>query len=147
MDIEAYDVVVELLGQSHVFGEAIATRLQWWVGVSFALIATAHFAPERLHPVIATFLLAIYIAFSAHTFSNADADIRASQASVRDAKKIAEERGIQLDLLDLRSSDDPLDTQGSQWASKIFVNGLGAGTIGFVVFTSFQAYRKRRRST
>lgn len=143
MDAQAYDVVVALIAQGHVFGEAITARLQWWVGISFALIATAHFAPERLKPTVAAFLLAIYVAFSAHTFSNMDADIRAAQASMRDATRIADARGLQLDLLDLRASDDPLDTRGATWASRIFIGGLGVGTIGFVLLTSFRTFRNR----
>jgi len=145
MDTEAYDVVVELISQSHDFGEAIAVRVQWWIGVSFALIATAHLAPDRLRPAVAAFLIAVYIAYSAHTFSNTEADLRASQAAIKDAQRIAVERQIQLDLLDLRASDDPFDTQGSPWASRIFINGLLIGTVGFVLFTSYSACRKRKK--
>jgi hypothetical protein len=59
METEVYDVVVELISQSHIFGEAIAVRVQWWIGVSFAFIATSHFAPDRLRPVVAAFLVAV----------------------------------------------------------------------------------------
>lgn len=142
MDVESYDIVVELISQSHQFGESIAESIELWISVSFAVIGAAYFAPDRLNPLVATFLVAIYVAFTAHTFASTDADIRAAQAANADAKRIAVERGLQLDVLDIRASGDPADTQGSPLASRVFVFGLFFGTLGFVSFTSFQTYRK-----
>jgi len=142
MDIDSYDVVVELLSQSHQFGESIADSIELWISVSFAVIGAAYFAPHRLSPLVAAFLIAIYIAFTAHTFASTDADIRASQAAILDAKRIASERDIQMEVLDLRGSGNPADTQGSPLASRIFVLGLFLGVLGFVSVTCYQTYRK-----
>jgi len=145
MDVDAYDIVAELISLSHQFGESIADSIELWISVSFAVIGAAYFAPDRLNPIVAAFLIAIYVAFTAHTFASTDADIRAGQAMVQDAKRIAEERGLQLDVLDIRASGDPADTQGAPWASRIFIFGLFLGVLVFVSVTSFQTYRKRRK--
>ncbi len=142
MDVESYDIVVELISQSHHFGESIADSIELWISVSFAVIGAAYFAPDRLNLFVATFLVAIYAAFTAHTFASTDADIRAAQAATADAKRIAIERDIELAVLDIRASGDPADTQGSPLASRVFVLGLFFGTLGFVSITCFQNHRR-----
>jgi hypothetical protein len=142
MEVESYDVIVELMSQSHNFGESIADKVELWISVSFALIASAYFAPDRMGPIVASFLVVLYIAFTAHTFANTDADVRASQAALRDASRIAEEREIHLELLELRASDDPSSTKGSPIASNIFVFGLFLGVLTFVGYTSFRTWKE-----
>ena len=81
MEVQAYDIIVELISQSHQFGESVADSIELWISVSFAVIGAAYFAPDRMNPLVATFLVAIYMAFTAHTFASTSADIRASQAA------------------------------------------------------------------
>lgn len=143
MDIEAYDAVIDLLGQSHQYGDSIAAGIQIWVSVSFAVIGAAYFAPERLGLVVVLFVLAIYVAFTAHTFALIDTDVRASAAALADAERLASIRGLELELLSLRTSPDPVDRSGSPLASQVFIFGLFFGVIGFVIGTSFEHYRKK----
>ena len=142
MDPEIYSVILELLAQSHDFGESLAGSVELWISVSFAMIGAAYFAPDRLNVFVATFLIVIYVAFSIHTFGSTDADARASQAALNDAKRIAAQHEIKLDLLDLRGSDDPGSKSGPVLASDIFIWGLFLGVVGFVGITSFKSYRK-----
>lgn len=143
MEVEAYDVVVELIALGHQFGESIADSIELWISISFAVIGAAYFAPERLNVFLTTFLLALYIAFTAHTFGSVGADVRGGEAAVADAQRVAEARGLHLELLELRGSGKPEDRQGSPVASQVFILGLFAGVLGFVGFTCFNNYRRR----
>lgn len=142
MDADILESILELLAQSHDFGESISDSIELWISVSFALIGAAFFAPDRLNVFVATFLIVIYAAFTLHTFGSVDADVKASQAALSDAKRIAAEQAVQLDLLDLRASNDPEARGGSQIASNVFVIGLAFGVIGFVALTCVKTHRK-----
>jgi hypothetical protein len=46
------------------------SHMQWWGGVSFGLIAVAHFAGKKLNLLYVAFLSVLYIAFSFYAYAN-----------------------------------------------------------------------------
>lgn len=55
---------VEIAYQTFLYGEAMASMLQWWAGVSFGLIAVSYFAAKRINLFFVIVLLSLYILFS-----------------------------------------------------------------------------------
>jgi hypothetical protein len=49
MDADIYEVILELLSQSHQFGESIADSIKLWISVSFTVICFVSFISYRLH--------------------------------------------------------------------------------------------------
>jgi len=89
MDLDAYELVLDLLAQSHAYGESIADKIELWIGTSFGLIVMAYFAPDRLKLGIASLVVAIYVAFTVWVFSNIGADVDLSDAALNDARALA----------------------------------------------------------
>lgn len=142
MDIEAYAVVVELLGQAHAHGEAIASKLELWIGVSSGLIVMAYFAPERMRVSITVLVLSLYIAFSAFVFTNVTEDMQMSRRAVADAEMIASQHNLGSSLLEFRTSEQG---SGETLAFAVVAVGLLFGTIGYLIATCVQNWRANRK--
>ena len=138
MDVEAYQLVVALLGQVHDFGESISDKMELWISISSGLIVMAYFAPDRLKPGIATYVVALYIAFSVFIFSNIAADASLSRAAIADASRIASELQIQSSELKYRLDEGG---SGSSLAALMFMAGLFFGTIWYVSYTAYRTYK------
>ena len=110
MDLDAYELILEVLSQSHDYGESIADKIELWIGTSFGLIIMAYFAPDRLRPGTATIVISIYVAFTAWIFSNIGADIELGEAALEDAKALAEQYQIDSKALQYRLALVTLDT-------------------------------------
>lgn len=41
MDLDAYELILDLLSQSHDYGESIADKIELWIGTSFGLVVMA----------------------------------------------------------------------------------------------------------
>ena len=132
MDIEACATVVDLLTQSHGYGESIASKVEVWIGVSSGIIVMAYFAPNRLKPGITSFVLLLYVAFSVFTATNMQDDLALGTAAVQDAVVLETECGIQSKVLAHRL-DDSQAGRGSTIAGIVTFIGLFLGTIGYVV--------------
>lgn len=129
MDAEAYQAIVDLLGQAHNFGESISDKMELWISISSGLIVMAYFAPDRLTPGIAAFVLSLYIAFSVFVFSNIAADADLSRAAIDDASRVAAEFRIESSELRYRLERGG---RGSNQAAMLFLVGLFFGTIWYV---------------
>jgi hypothetical protein len=141
MDLEACATVVDLLAQSHGYGESIASKVEFWIGVSSGLIVMAYFAPDRLKPGITSLVLLLYVTFSVFTATNMQDDGALGAAAVQDAIILETECGIQSKVLAHRL-DDSQAGRGSTIAGMVTFLGLFLGTIGYVVSTAWNTRRE-----
>jgi len=141
MELDAYQIVVDLLSQSHAYGEAIAGKMELWISVSFGLIVMAYFAPNRLMPGIACLVLLIYVAFSVFSITNIYADIQMGKAAIDDAAMLLTTYELESKQIETRLEDN---ATGSGVAIFIFLAGLFLGTIGYVSHTAYTTYKGRR---
>ncbi len=144
MDIEAYAVIVDLLAQAHAYGDSIASKAELWIGISSGLIVMAYFAPDRLKVSITTLVIFLYIALSVFLFSNMVDDLAMSRLAIEDAKAIAEENAINSRLLAYRLEAEGGGSGETTFGFVAFL-GLFLGTIGFLVLTALQTWRKDRK--
>ena len=66
----------EALAQISVYLEQMYMLLQWWVSVSFGLVAAAHFFAKRLNLSLLIFLLFAYTAYTVFIFSHVGLQIQ-----------------------------------------------------------------------
>jgi hypothetical protein len=149
-EYEAYDLALNLIEFGHNLGEATLVQIQFWIGVSYALLAITLIAPEKLTIGTTALLLLLYITFTAHTFHNIGFDVDTSTAARVDARKVLEDRGLSLDIVaqKLRMDTDS-ELSSTRNATALFIPGLFLGTIGYVVFIcrrEFIARKKRSNS-
>ena len=142
MDLSAYELVLDLLSQSHAYGESIADKIELWVGTSFGLIVMAYFAPDRLKLGIATLVIGIYVAFTSWVLSNIGADVDLSQAALSDAKDLAKTYQIGSQVLDYRLTEGGT---GSGVSAAVFVVGLFTATVGYVVYTARETFKRGKQ--
>jgi hypothetical protein len=142
MDLEAYELILEVLSQSHDYGESIADKIELWIGTSFGLIIMAYFAPDRLRPGTAAIVIGIYVAFTAWIFSNIGADIELSEAALEDAKALAEQYQIDSKALQYRLGDGGT---GSGTAFAIFMLGLFTTAVGYVAYTARESFQRGKQ--
>ena len=144
-EYEAYDLALNLIDFGHTLGESTLVQIQFWVGVSYAFLAITLIAPEKLTVGTTALLLALYISFTAHTFTNVGFDLDTAAATRLDASKVLEDKGLSLDLVAQKlrmDTDSGLYTARN--ASAIFIPGLFLGTIGYVVFVCRRESISRR---
>ncbi len=142
MELNAYELILEVLSQSHDYGESIADKIELWIGTSFGLIIMAYFAPDRLRPGTATIVIGIYVAFTAWIFSNVGADIELSEAALEDAKALAEQYQIDSKALQYRLEDGGT---GSGTAFTIFMFGLFSTAVGYVGYTARETFQRGKQ--
>ena len=143
-EYEAFDVSIQLLGFNHELGEAINSRIEFWSGVSFGLIALAYIAPEKLSWGISILLLVIYSLFSISLFQDIAFDMETVFAITRDTLSILESNSLSFETARQKVSpwlDD--DFTLSRAVSNLYLPGLFFGTIGYLGVTT---YRQRRIS-
>lgn len=145
MDVEAYGVIVDLLGQAHAHGEAIASKLELWIGISSGLIVMAHFAPDRMRISITSLVLFLYVAFTGFVFSNVTEDMEMTLRVVADAELIASQHGLESKLLEYRNQEG--QGSGETFAFVIVAIGLFFGTIGYLITTCFETWKGKREGT
>jgi NADH:ubiquinone oxidoreductase subunit H len=141
VDAEAYQLVVDLLGQARNFGESVSNEMELWIGISSGLVVLADFAPDRLKPGMASFVICLYIAFSVFIFANIAADAALSRAAVEDASRVATELRFESSELKYRLEKGG---SGSSLAARLFLAGLFLGAIWCVTDTAYQIYRRKR---
>ena len=137
MDLEAYNQIVELVALGNEMGEAIWTRIEFWSGLSFAAIAVAHLAPNRLTPAITLFIIILYTAFSLNQLSSVLQDMEVLLAIVNDIAKIGEMYQIDANLIALMDgrSEETLNLSFLDQLSTLYLPGLYLGTVGFLIFS------------
>ncbi len=139
MDLEAYNLLLELHIYAGELGESIWSRIEFWSGISFGTIALAYLAPNRLTPPITTLIVSLYILFSFSLFSNVQSDLEKITVLVADFTKIAEQYDIEAEIV-AQSGVGPPSLADS--ISILYIPGLLFSTIGFLILT---AYKTRKR--
>ena len=67
-EYESYELAISLIDFRHSLGESVLSQIQFWAGVSYAILAITFLAPERLTIGATALLVSLYIAFSRVTF-------------------------------------------------------------------------------
>lgn len=137
-ELEAGALVAEYVALVHAFGEAIWSRVDFWVGASFAIILLGYFAPERLRPGVTTLILGLYICFSATIYFNMARDLEMAAALAADARELAMTHG-----LDFRIFARDSQRADISWTLPLFLLGLFIGTSGFLLIVCITNYRNR----
>ena len=142
--MEAYSVVVDLLGQAHAYGESISAKMELWISISSGLIIMAYFAPDRLNKLIAGIVLLAYATFTAFVMTNSAEDARLGDLVLADALRIVEAHNLHSDALAHRFNDATRG-RGSLFSGATFLGVLFLGTFGYVLYTAYQTHLQRRR--
>ena len=144
-EYEAYDLAISLIEFGHDLGEATLVQIQFWIGVSYALLAITLIAPDKLTVGTTALLLVLYITFTAHTFTNIGFDVDTSAAARVDASRLLDDKGLALDIVDQKlRMDTDSELYTARNATAIFIPGLFLGTIGYVVFICRREYLVRK---
>ena len=133
---EIYAIILEQLAMAHDHGEAFWGQVQMWISGSFAVILTAHFAPQRMNTVIGGLLAFLYISFSLLVTSNALEDVRSGNALIGNAYELA--AAYDIDVTHLDRSPSLVGTV----SFFIFPPALFFGTLGYLAYTVFTARRR-----
>ena len=144
-EYEAYDLAMSAISFNHNLGESILSQIQFWAGVSYALLAITLVAPQRLTIGTTVLLLALYAAFSLHTYSNIGFDIDTAGAGRHDAKKILDDQGLSLAVVEekLRAESD-VGFYSMRNLTGIYIPGLFFGTVGYVTFVCRREHLARK---
>ena len=138
-EYEAYDLAVQLLGFVHELGEAIQSRIEFWSGVSYGLIALAYIAPNKLTFGVTSFLLALYTAFTISTVQNVGFDMDTAAAGRRDAMQLVENHDLIIEAVTEKARPDrDWGFAVLRYASSLYVPGLFFGAIGYIGITCFR---------
>lgn len=138
-EAEAGSIIVEYLALVHTYGEAIWSRIDLWVGVSFGMILLGYFAPERLRPGVAALIVGLYVLFSVSLYFNVSGDTDKATAALLDTHEIAESHGLELNILKTYT-----EARGNEfYASMFFLFGLFIGTMGFLISVCVENFRTR----
>ena len=143
MDLDAYATVVELLSQAHAYGESIHTKMEMWLGISSGLIIMAYFAPDRLKPNVTALVVLLYVGLSIFFVSNILEDVGFGDAAVADAQHLAQVYELRSEVLD-RRVNDARSGRGLTSIGIVVMTGFFAGTIGFVILTAWQIWRRQK---
>lgn len=140
-EYESYELAISLIDFRHSLGESVLSQIQFWAGVSYAILAITFLAPERLTLGATALLVTLYIAFSASTIGNSIVDLETAIASTVDAREILKDSGLSLEVVQKE--------RRVSWESAlivIYVLGLLLGTIGYVLFVCRREYVAKKRS-
>ena len=117
--------------------------MQWWAGVSFGLIAVAHFAGKKLKLLYVAFLSVLYIAFSVYSYANLSLEVdltgvyMATLQSLVDAGELSETGTAALRVYEEAGSGVAV------WI-RIAVFGLFIASLAFL-FLTFWNLRKPKK--
>jgi hypothetical protein len=128
----------QVLGQWYLLMERWHFLLQWWAGVSFGVIAVAHFASKRLNLAIVLLILLVYVSQTANTLIFA---IRLGGMT----------EGVTQELMRLSASGEIsaigqawLQSQDPAWAPLTYLLAPGGLCLGCVAYLIY-CYRRQRR--
>ena len=145
-EYEAYDLAINLIEFGHTLGEAMLVQIQFWIGVSYALLAITLIAPEKLTVGTTALLVTLYITFTAHTYTNIGFDADTSAAARVDASNVLEEKGLSLNIvLSKLRMDTDAELYTTRNATALFIPGLFLGTLGYVIFVCRREYIARSK--
>lgn len=137
---EVISAVADLASLGHEHGEAIWSKIQWWVSMSFALILTAHFAPQRMNLFVSLLLGVIYVVFTLMVLASMGADGQIGGSTWVDAKELAELNSCG-SLAVLRPPDVPLLSFASYLL--VFIIILPLSTLGYLAYTCKEQSKNR----
>jgi hypothetical protein len=144
-EYEAFDLVLQLLGFTHELGEAIQSRIEFWSGVSYGLIALAYIAPSRLTLGVGFFLLLLYSLFSFATFHNVGFDIETAMAGHKDILQLVAQHNLSIEsAMQKTQASTNEEFKIARVISMLYVPGLFLGTIGYVGGICFTQWKSRK---
>lgn len=134
-EYEVYDLALNFVEFNHSLGESILSQIQFWAGVSYALLAITLVAPDRLTIGTTALLLALYVAFSINTLTNTGFDMDTAVASRHDARKMLSDRGLSLAVVEqkLRAETDT-ELSAARKVTNVYAPGLFIGTIAYTLY-------------
>jgi hypothetical protein len=131
----------QILSQWYLLTERWHFLLQWWAGISFGVIAVAHFAANRLNRPIVSLILLVYVSQTANTVLFA---IRQSDLT----------GGIAQELVILRESGELsavgtawLESQDPAWAPLTYLMATGGLFFGSIAYLIYRSMKQRRVSS
>ena len=142
---EAYELALMQVQLSHELGEAANRTSEFWMSVTYLLLAIAVIAPQVLSKVTTPLLLAFYILMTLNCATNAEYDQDTADAAMRDAEALVVDHGLSLQVVSekKRFTDDPelnLRQSIAGWHGP----GMFYATIGYVCFVSYRNWRTGR---
>jgi len=128
----------QILNQWHALIDHWYLLLQWWAGISFGVIAVAHFAADKLKWPIVIVVLLVYVSQTANTFLYA----------IKMSGLVA---GIRHELELLRDSGSAsaigtawLDSQDPPWSQLTYSVAAGGLFIGCISYLVYRYVEQRR---
>ena len=146
-EYEAYDIAINLVRFSHELGESILQQIQFWAGVSYALLAITLIAADKLTTGISTLLLVLYVAFSIDSVANVLLDLQVAKASLSDANTMLEANSLFLEAVDEKYSHlTDNEFKSIRRVAMYYAPGLFIGTLGYLVFSTLREDKRRKES-
>ena len=146
-EYEAYDIAINLVRFSHELGESILQQIQFWAGVSYALLAITLIAADKLTIGISTLLLVLYVAFSIDSVANVLLDLQVAKASLSDANTMLEANSLFLEAVDEKYSHlTDNEFKSIRRVAMYYAPGLFIGTLGYLVFSTLREDKRRKES-
>ena len=142
---EAYELALMQVQLSHELGEAANRAGEFWMSVTYLLLAIAVIAPQTLNKVTTPLLLTLYILYTLNFGTNAEYDQDTANAAMRDAEVLVVKHELSLQVVHekKRITDDPelnLRQSIAGWHGP----GMFYATIGYVCFVSYRNWRTGR---
>jgi hypothetical protein len=145
-EYESYELAISLIEFGHNLGESALSQIQFWAGVSYAVLAITFLAPEKVTIGTTALLITLYIAFSANTFTNMGFDMDTAVASRLDAQAILKDNGLSLEILQEKQRvETDAELSLARGLIAIYVPGLFLGTIGYILFICRREYGAKKR--
>ena len=117
---------------------AVRDLLQWWLGVSFGVLAVAHFAAKKLNWAIVAIVAVLY---SAHTFNTADGVVRVSSVTAGGYEALGQTAAIaDLSPVAERLLDHQIGAFGTFMAVFAFF-GTYLACLGYLIFSVLRTRR------
>ena len=130
----------ELLDLAKQAENAVTALLQWWGGVSFGVVALAHFASKKLNTPLVVLVVTLYISFSAMSFTRIQANLSEYSGFLRDLA-VLQENGVSLSpsTVERMQSIGPVP-----WYNTLTFGVVLIGTfLGSICYLVYANYRER----
>ena len=142
---EAYELALMQVQLSHELGEAANRTSEFWMSVTYLLLAIAVIAPQTLNKVTTPLLLTLYILYTLSITTSIEYDQDTANAAMRDAETLVIRHELSLQVVQekKRLTDDP-ELSLRQTIASWYGLGLFCVTIGYVCFVSYRNWRMER---
>ncbi len=134
-EAEAYELALMQLALAHEIGESVFRTAEFWMSVSYVLLALSFVAPQMLNKITTPIILALYILFTLAMFNRGEYDLNTSVGAIRDAESLISKHELSLVVFDQKirlGPDKPLPFRRA--IAFGFAPGLFLVTIGYIFF-------------